>query len=173
MLSSACRPGRFCLRNSTTPAQFWFGIGAPDATNEGKKTLGWQCFDDTFVPTQEHSNRMMGFGAAFASMTLLTFNNTDKVTAFPAQWYWHGLARVANTPVPDLTNTHLYVLRGLVYDSADRFIRIFDAPAKAALYKVAVKIPERIKDISTLAEGRSLLEPAKAFWHLEMKLELE
>ena len=124
-----------------------FGIHGPETTVQGKERLGWQREEGggPFVSQQRHFERMSGLGAGFASLSLRNYETARTLrNPFPDYHYWQALARIANVPPGELTQTHFVLLKAMVEGYEERFVRFYGGAAVAALRFVLVELPGRV-----------------------------
>ncbi|KAL9131083.1 MAG: hypothetical protein Q9217_000906 [Psora testacea] len=123
-----------------------FGIYGPENTDPGKQRLGWWREDSggPFVSQQRHYERMTGLGAGFAALSLRNYEKSKLTNPFPDFHYWQALARIANVPPTELTQTHFVVLKGMIENYESKFIGFYGGTAVAALRHVLVELPKRV-----------------------------
>ncbi len=110
-----------------------------DASDEGKKRLGWRQAKDAegrkmvkqegdgqrlvFVDENTHYSRVKGIAAGFAALTLRYFRAGNHPC--PTFNYWFALEKVVNCPPTQVTATHCMVLQGLVQSQFEQFIKFY------------------------------------------------
>ncbi|MDI1490525.1 MAG: hypothetical protein OHK93_001729 [Ramalina farinacea] len=134
-----------------------FGIRPPSSTTDAQKpALGWwreegsylhpPTHSGPFIPPQQHYQRLTGLSAGFAALSLRNYSKAPKmINPFPDNHYWTCLARIANTPPDQLTESHFVVIKGLVECFAGKFVGFYGGAAVCALRVVVVDLPGRAK----------------------------
>lgn len=122
-----------------------FGIFGPENTKAGKQRLGWWRPDEEspFISQEEHFKRMTGLAAGFAGISLRNYEKAQAKNPYPEYNYWTSLARIANTPTAQMTQTHFVVLRGMIDTYEERFLQFYGDAAIAALRNVLIDLPRR------------------------------
>ena len=126
-----------------------FGIlPGPNAENtlQGRQRLGWRQENKTFIATGRHYERVTGIGAGFASITLRNFSKSKNKAPVPPPAYWQALANILNTPPQQVQPTHLLVLKGMLENTADRFVTFYSTAAVAALRRALKDFPQSLPE---------------------------
>jgi nucleoporin GLE1 len=127
-----------------------WGVYGDEKTAEGRLRLGWRREDGAFVSESRHHERVSGLGAGFASIALRNFTKSRLHNPFPPTNFWECLANILNVPPNDVQPTHLFVLKAMLDNSAERFIQFYGSAAIAALRHALVNfpatLPPRLKD---------------------------
>ena len=90
---------------------------------------------------------MTGLSAGYASISLRNYSKSKvSKNPYPDYHYWATVARLANTPVHDLTQTHFVVIKGLVDKYEERFIQFYGTAAVAVLRILLVELPTRLPE---------------------------
>lgn len=118
-----------------------FGIYGSPKTPAGRARLGWHVDDGAEVSPQEHYDRMTGFAAGFAALTLRDFTKSKNSSPAPIHLFWTSLARIVSTPNAEQSPTHYVVLSNMLKHSVPRFIAFYGAAALAALRAACVSFP--------------------------------
>jgi nucleoporin GLE1 len=125
-----------------------FGISGSESVPGGKLRLGWRRQSNgaqkVFVVEQTHFDRLLGLGAGYAAISLRNFAKSERVCPWPPIHYWETLSIIANTPPSEVQRSHLILLKGLLENSIESFIRFFGDEAIATLRKVAIDFPSRL-----------------------------
>lgn len=121
-----------------------FGVQGTMRTVEGRVRLGMRP-DSTL---DGYNQRLRGFGAGFASMSLRTY--TSKAPALPMAEYWRAIVSICNTPPEHLYPGHFALLKGLLRDYYKKFLGFYGVPGMGVLRRATVDLPvrapERCKD---------------------------
>jgi nucleoporin GLE1 len=122
-----------------------FGIYGPENTQGGRIRLGWarDKDDGSFADAQAHYDRFNGLASGFAALTLRDFSRTKERNALPAWHYWRSLAGIVNVPADKLTKSHAVVIRGIVDQYANHFVKFYGHAAIAALRLTLIQLPEK------------------------------
>lgn len=114
-----------------------FGIRGRENTLAGRERVGW--FQGTDM--KEHGNRMKGFAAGFAAITLRDFSKSANSNPAPNHLFWTSLARILNTPPNERLSTQYVVVQNMLQVSVPRFIGFYGSAAVAALKKATGEFP--------------------------------
>jgi nucleoporin GLE1 len=126
-----------------------FGITASEATEAGRKLVGWAQEDTdrgarTWVSADAHYSRQCGLAAGFAAFTLRDFSRSSKKNPVPNRLYWAAVARLVNTPPRQQIASQYAVLRALLDATfLPRFLQFFGDAALAALRTAMIDFPAR------------------------------
>ncbi|CAJ2508163.1 Uu.00g093490.m01.CDS01 [Anthostomella pinea] len=121
-----------------------FGYRGSEKTEQGRKRLGWKREKGaSWVPEQQHTDRMKGLGVGYAAIALRDFSKSPNTNPWPPSRYWASFAKIVNTPSAEITNTHAVVLRAMIEVSEERFCSFYGTAAIAALRKALVDFPNR------------------------------
>jgi len=120
-----------------------WGIYGSEKTERGRQRLGWARIDDNWVSSQTHNERMTGFGAGFAALSLRDFSKSKMQNPYPPRNFWRALAKIINTPPQAAQPTHFLVLKSMVECGAERFIGFYGQAALVALRKALVDFPSQ------------------------------
>ena len=123
-----------------------FGIYGPENTVQGKTRLGWWQDENGWLSRQRHYERMTGLASGFAALSLRNYEKSQLKNPYPEFHYWQALARMANTPVQELTQTHFVVIKGMVEHYEAKFIGFYGGAAVAALRFVLIDLPKRLPE---------------------------
>ncbi|KAI5291941.1 hypothetical protein KEM52_006732 [Ascosphaera acerosa] len=103
-----------------------FGFYGPEDTAAGKEALGWWREEGrargSFVPRQQHEERMIGLASGFAALALRNFSKAKRRNPLPNAHFWAAVAHVLEPPPAEVQDTHLYVLNALLRHSAPRVV---------------------------------------------------
>jgi len=114
-----------------------FGISGPESTSAGKQRVGWL----NGIDAKEHVDRMRGFGAGFASITLRDFSKSVNSNPAPNHLFWTSLARILNTPPNERVSTQYVVTYNMLEHSVPRFVGFYGSAAITALKKATGDFP--------------------------------
>lgn len=119
-----------------------FGVYGSEKTPAGRERLGWREFDDK----QAWQNITTSVTAGFAALHLrnLTKLRVKRDNPFLNSEYWAAIARIVNTPVAEITETHLIVLKCLINNNAEKFIQLYGQMAKVALRHALTSFPAAV-----------------------------
>lgn len=118
-----------------------WGIYADEKTPQGRSRLGWRREGGGFVSESRHYERVSGLGAGFASIALRNFTKSRLQNPFPPTNFWECLANILNIPPGDVQPTHLFVLKAMLENSAERFVQFYGSAAIAALRLALINFP--------------------------------
>ena len=123
-----------------------FGIYGPEDTVQGKTRLGWPRDESGWFPRQRFYERMTGLAAGFAALSLRNYEKARYTNPYPEFNYWQAMAKIANTPAQELTQTHFVVLKGMIEHYEGKFIGFYGNAAVAAMRFVLVDLPNRLPE---------------------------
>ncbi len=123
-----------------------FGHRGSEKTEQGRARLGWKRESAGWVPEQLHINRMQGLGVGYAAISLRDFSKSPNKNPWPPSRYWASMARILNTPPPEIANTQCVVLRSMIEHYEERFMTFYGTAAIAALRKALVEFPAKAQD---------------------------
>lgn len=115
-----------------------FGMRGPENTREGRERVGWP----PGMPEKERDDRMKGFAAGFAAITLRDFSKSANSNPAPNHLFWTSLARILNTPPAERVSTQYVVVQNMLQVSIPRFIGFYGSAAIAALKKATGEFAE-------------------------------
>lgn len=128
-----------------------FGSRGNDKTERGRLALGWKKDGPSWIPEQNHSDRMAGLGAGFASISLRDFSKAKKTNPYPPTHYWKAFATLVNCPAGQTSNTQYIVLRAMIDGHEQRFLNFYGNAAVAALRLALVDFPQKAPEHSSAA----------------------
>ncbi|OAA39948.1 GLE1-like protein [Metarhizium rileyi] len=128
-----------------------FGSRGNDKTERGRQALGWKRDGSSWIPEQNHNDRMAGLGAGFASISLRDFSKASKTSPYPPTNYWKAFANIVNCPAAEISNTQLVVLRSMIDGHEHRFLNFYGNAAVAALKLALIEVPKRAPANSSAA----------------------
>jgi nucleoporin GLE1 len=135
-----------------------FGISGDLKSAEGRARLGWLPVGGSLINTNYYHQRMAGLAAGYAALTL----RAVAAPAVPISEYWRSLASLCNLPSEKLHSGHFMVLKGLVKDSAKKFIGFYGVQGRALLRHATIVLPSRAP--SHAAETATLLRVLPEVW---------
>ena len=118
-----------------------WGVYGNEKTPQGRLRLGWRREGGGFVSESRHHERVSGLGAGFASIALRNFTRSQLQNPFPPTNFWECLANILNVPPAEVQPTHLFVLKAMLENSAERFIQFYGSAAIAALRQALISFP--------------------------------
>lgn len=134
-----------------------FGHSGNEKYEEGRRRLGWHKEDGSWVPEQQHFDRMTGLGAGFASISLRNFRRSKKKNPFPPSNYWTAMARIVNTPAASISNTQAIVLKAMIQHYEGKFLEAYGTAGVAALRLALVDFPARCPARTPATESLQVL----------------
>jgi nucleoporin GLE1 len=126
-----------------------FGIYGPDNTQRGRLRLGWPndeldngkrawIDEKTFFEEQQY------LAVGWAALTLRDFKKAKTSNNACPPWnYWKSVACIINTPPEQVTRLHFVVLKNLLENHADKFIKFYGQAATVALRTAIVIFPSK------------------------------
>jgi len=148
-----------------------WGIYGPENTVQGRERLGWRKIEGEYVTQQEHYDRMGGFGAGWAALTLRDYSKVKSAkmkNPLPAWHYWQALSCILNVPRPQRTQTHLVVLKGLVEQYVPLFVKFYGQAACVVLRKALVEYPEAAQKSPASEALKALRETIREKYRLPL-----
>jgi nucleoporin GLE1 len=118
-----------------------WGVYGDETTPAGRIRLGWRREDGTFVSESRHHERVSGFGAGFASISLRNFTKSRLRNPFPPTNFWECLSNILNVPSGEVQPTHLFVLKTMLENSVERFVQFYGSAGISALRLALVDFP--------------------------------
>lgn len=118
-----------------------WGVYGDEGSPGGRIRLGWRREDGAFVSETRHYERVSGLGAGFASIALRNFTKSRLRNPFPPTNFWECLSNILNVPPHEVQPTHLFVLKAMLENSAERFIQFYGSAAVTALRLALVNFP--------------------------------
>jgi nucleoporin GLE1 len=134
-----------------------FGHSGNEKYEEGRRRLGWHKEDGSWVPEQQHFDRMTGLGAGFASISLRNFSKSKKKNPFPPSNYWTAMARIVNTPAANISNTQAIVLKAMIEHYEGKFLDAYGSAGLAALRLALVDFPGKCPARTPATESLQVL----------------
>jgi nucleoporin GLE1 len=128
-----------------------FGFNGKETTEQGRARLGWAKDDGFWVSEQDHMDRMTGYGAGFAAVSLRNFKKASKVNPYPPRHYWEAMAKIVNTPPAEISMTQCLVLKAMIQNFETRILDAYGSAGVAALRLALVEIPRK-----ALAKGPAI-----------------
>lgn len=118
-----------------------WGAYGDEKTTAGRKMLGWRKEDGQFVSERRHHERVSGFGAGFAAISLRNFSKARLRNPYPPVHFWECLSNILNVPPEDVQPTHLFVLKAMLENCVERFVQFYGSAAIALLRHSLVDFP--------------------------------
>jgi nucleoporin GLE1 len=134
-----------------------FGHSGNEKYEEGRRRLGWYNEGGSWVPEQQHFDRMTGLGAGFAAISLRNFSKSKKVNPFPPSNYWTAMARIVNTPPANISNTQAIVLKAMIQHYELKFLDAYGTAGRAALRLALVDFPGKCPTRTPATESLQVL----------------
>lgn len=147
-----------------------FGMRGPENTREGRERVGWP----PGMPEKERDDRMKGFAAGFAAITLRDFSKSANSNPAPNHLFWTSLARILNTPPAERVSTQYVVVQNMLQVSIPRFIGFYGSAAIAALRKATGEFPENgpRQENGRMNSRADLLRSLPGSWEKEYQFSL-
>ena len=122
-----------------------FGIYGDEQTVEGKQRLGWIREDagGPFIPQTNHFDRMTGLSAGFAGISLKNYERVKAKNPYPEYYYWKAIARLANVPPNEITQTHFIALKAMIQGYESKILLFFGDAGLAVLRHILIELPKR------------------------------
>lgn len=141
-----------------------FGMYGPEDTAKGRESVGWP----PGMPEKDRDDRMKGFAAGFAAITLRDFSKSANSNPAPNHLFWTSLARILNTPPERRVSTQYVVVQNMLQVSIPRFIGFFGSAAIAALKKATGEFPDNGPKVNGRMNSRAdLLKSLPSSWEKE------
>lgn len=121
-----------------------FGYRGNEKTERGRQSLGWKKEHGSWVVEQQHMDRMTGLGAGFAAVALRNFSRVKKENPYPPRNYWTAMAKIVNTPGPEISSTQCVVLKSMIQNYEQKFLEFYGTAAIAALRTCLFDFPNRV-----------------------------
>jgi len=101
---------------------------------------------------------MTGLGSGYASICLRDFSGARSlVNPWPPTHYWQSIARITATPAEQMSPTQFMVLRAMIENYEDKFLKFYGSAAVAALRVALVDFPGRATVKSVAVGGLQVL----------------
>lgn len=125
-----------------------FGINGLESSLAGRTRLGWwkEPGSDTFISSARHHERMTGFAAGYAALSLRNFSKSRLPNPYPPHHFWETLASILNLPPNAVQATHLTILKGLIVQSVERFLLFYEETAVALLRRTVTTFPDSLPE---------------------------
>jgi nucleoporin GLE1 len=126
-----------------------FGIYGPERTEGGRVRLGWpfSIGDDgrrLWIDEKDCFEEQQSLAVGWAALTLRDFKKAKtSQNACPPWNYWRSIAYIINTPAEQVTRLHFIVLKNLLENHADKFIKFYGQAAVVALRTAVVVFPAK------------------------------
>jgi nucleoporin GLE1 len=134
-----------------------FGMRGSEKTEEGRARVGWKRENGHWIDEQVHASRMTGLAAGYAAMSLRDFSRSKVMkNPWPATNYWRSFASIVDTPPDQACSTQYTVLKAMIENHEDRFLRFYGDAAKVALYIGCVVFPARAVEKSVAVSALSV-----------------
>lgn len=148
-----------------------FGIHGLESSVPGRTRLGWWKDADQFIPSARHHDRMTGFAAGFAALSLRNFSKSRLRNPYPPHHFWATLADILNLAPEAVQATHLTILRGLINgQSVERFVLFYEEAAVAVLRRTVTQFVERLPEGTRKLPQAGLVRDLAEMLRREVKL---
>jgi nucleoporin GLE1 len=124
-----------------------FGIYGPERTEGGRVRLGWpfSVGDDgrrLWIDEKDFFEEQTSLAVGWAALTLRDFKKAKTSSNACPPWnYWKSVSCIVNTPPEQVTRLHFVVLKNLIENHADKFIKFYGQAATVALRTAVVVFP--------------------------------
>lgn len=134
-----------------------FGITGLESSAQGRDRLGWWKASGAYLPSARHHERMTGFAAGYAALSLRNFSKSRHRNPYPPHRFWETITWLLDLPPAAVQPTHLTILKGLVVQSVERFLMFFEEAAAAVLRRVFTTFLDRLPEtVRKGTEARTL-----------------
>ncbi|RFU28303.1 hypothetical protein B7463_g8027, partial [Scytalidium lignicola] len=121
-----------------------FGIRGNEKTEEGRARLGWRRDEGgNWMPEQVHNTRMTGIGAGYAAIALRDFSKSVCTNPYPPTRYWMSMSLIVSTPPEEASSTQYTVLKAMIENYEEKFLKFYGSSARAALRVALVDWPAK------------------------------
>lgn len=126
-----------------------FGIYGSERTEGGRVRLGWPfSIGDNgrrlWIDEKDFFEEQQSLAIGWAALTLRDFGKakTSK-NACPPWNFWRSMAFITNTPPEQVTRLHFVLLKNMLENHADKFIKFYGQAATAALRNAIIIFPSK------------------------------
>ncbi|EJS44447.1 gle1p [Saccharomyces arboricola H-6] len=137
---------------------FVIGFTCEITTEKGRQNMGWKRNnEDKWEEDTSYDERMGGILSLFATITRLPLPQefiTTKSHPLPIALSWHILARICNTPLDLLTNTHFVILGSWWDAAAVQFLQAYGNQASKLLFLIGEELTFRVADKKYVGAAR-------------------
>ncbi|KAL9619624.1 MAG: hypothetical protein Q9160_005811 [Pyrenula sp. 1 TL-2023] len=123
-----------------------FGITGLESSAQGRNRLGWWKEMGKYIPSARHHDRMTGFAAGYAALSLRNFSKSRFRNPYPPHHFWETITWLLDLPPAAVQPTHLTILKGLIVQSVERFLVFYGEAAVAVLRRVFTSFLDRLPD---------------------------
>ncbi|KIW06576.1 uncharacterized protein PV09_02295 [Verruconis gallopava] len=126
-----------------------FGIYGPMNTERGRLRLGWPYGVNEegkreWISEKEYFEEQQFLAVGWAALTLRDFKKAKTSNNACPPWnYWRSVANIINTPPEQVTRAHFVVLKNLLENHADKFIKFYGQAATVALRTAILAFPNK------------------------------
>jgi nucleoporin GLE1 len=126
-----------------------YGIYGPENTERGRLRLGWPGSEmnngkRTWIDEKTFFEEQQYLAVGWAALTLRDFKKAKTSNNACPPWnYWKSVACLINTPAEQVTRLHFVVLKNLLENHADKFIKFYGQAATVALRTAIIVFPSK------------------------------
>ncbi|CAI7644660.1 unnamed protein product [Penicillium pancosmium] len=118
----------------------WGFNGNPN-TEAGRDALGWRRELGKHIGEQQHLDRMTAIGGGFAAITLRNFGKAQRQNPFPNTIFWSSIRKLLSIPTAEITDTHVMLIKSMLYNSGDRIIGFWGQFGVYILHRAIIDLP--------------------------------
>ncbi|CAI4057111.1 hypothetical protein SKDZ_04G0370 [Saccharomyces kudriavzevii ZP591] len=137
---------------------FVIGFTCEIDTEKGRQNMGWKRnSDDKWEDNASYDERMGGMVSLFAVITRLPLPQeffSTQSHPFPIALSWHILARICNTPLNLITNTHFVILGSWWDAAAVQFLQAYGQQASKLLVLIGEELTSRMAEKKYVGAAR-------------------
>lgn len=133
-----------------------WGFNGSHDTVAGRNALGWRRELGKHISEQQHLDRMTAVGGGFAALTLRNFGKAQRQNPFPNTIFWTSIQKLLSIPVSEITDTHIMLLKSMLYNSGDRIIGFWGQFGIYILHRAIIDLPATLKDSMSVSQLKIL-----------------
>lgn len=148
----------FFMARLVKKCPFVIGFTCEIDTEKGRQNMGWKRNNENkWEDNTSYDERMGGILSLFAIITRLPLPQ-EFITAtshpFPIALSWHILARICNTPLDLITNTHFVILGSWWDAAAIQFLQAYGNQASKLLILIGEELTSRMAEKKYVGAAR-------------------
>ncbi|OQE31568.1 hypothetical protein PENSTE_c001G06697 [Penicillium steckii] len=133
-----------------------WGFNGNPKTAAGRDALGWRREMGQHVSEQQHLDRMTAMGGGFAAITLRNFGKAQRQNPFPNTIFWTSIQKLLSIPVSDITDTHIMLIKSMLYNSGDRIIGFWGQFGVYILHRAIIDLPNSLSESMSVSQLKIL-----------------